>query len=103
MMVEIIGLSVSICIPHFMQCMGLIRKFLLLMEMCCSMLAATSSFRTMKCQFISVMTCSSMLEKNGVHHTDGLSWALLGQALAFTSTPLELVPGMLWWWGTKGE
>jgi hypothetical protein len=67
------------------------------------MLAATSSFRIMKCRYISVMTCSSMLERNVVHHTDGLSWDLLGQALAFISTPWELVPGMLWWWGTKGE
>jgi hypothetical protein len=67
------------------------------------MLAAISSFRIMKSQFISVMTCSSMLEKNGAHRTDGLSWDLLGQALAFTLTPWELVPGMLWWWGTKGE
>jgi len=67
------------------------------------MLAARNSFRIMKCQYISVMTCSSMLEKSGAHHIDGLSWDLPGQVLAFTSTPWVQVPGMLWWLGTKGE
>jgi len=57
----------------------------------------------MKCQYISVMTCSSMLEKSGARHIDGLSWDLLGQVLAFTLTLWVQVPGMLWWLGTKGE